>query len=268
MIWILIVGLGLIAGSFISALIDRLWNREGFFWTRSRCDHCRRPLAAWQLVPVFSWLCQLGRCGHCRQTISCFYPLLELVTAGLFALSYWQWPAFASGGWPLAIFSLWLLIVILFILLSLYDLKEFILPDKLILPLAILSLIFSSTIIILYSPEAFFIQTFFQLAVSCLLGGGLFALIYFISGRQWIGFGDVKLGLVLGILLLDWRLTLMMIFLASFLGSLTTLTWGRIKKGGFNLKQVLPFGPFLMAATFLVFIFGNHFLEIWYWLFS
>lgn len=122
-------GLGLLIGSFVAAVSVRLPLGQGIVAGRSRCMGCERPLRAWELVPVLSWLTLRGRCARCEARISPRYPLIELGGAGIgvwAALSGSSWlmvAATALLGWQL-------------LLIAVVDGENFWLPDVLTWPLA------------------------------------------------------------------------------------------------------------------------------------
>ncbi len=134
MIPLLLILLGLVLGSFVNALVWRL--REGRDWVndRSECTHCHHKLAPLDLIPVFSWLYLRGKCRYCHKKID-DTPLTELVLPALFIVSYAYWP-FALQGIRTFEFALWLVFLVGFLALAVYDLRWFLLPDKLIFPLA------------------------------------------------------------------------------------------------------------------------------------
>ncbi|MCX6794110.1 MAG: prepilin peptidase [Candidatus Gottesmanbacteria bacterium] len=88
MILVFLLILGLLVGSFVNVLIDRLPRAESVLWGRSHCDHCKKILRWYELVPVVSFLIQKGRCRRCRKKLSLQYPIIELVTAIGFALLF------------------------------------------------------------------------------------------------------------------------------------------------------------------------------------
>ena len=79
-------GFGLFVGSFLNVCIFRLPLGRTVLWGRSHCPHCRRQIRAWENIPVVSWAALGGRCAGCRAPIGVQYPLVELVTGGLFAV--------------------------------------------------------------------------------------------------------------------------------------------------------------------------------------
>ena len=79
-IFLLIVLLGILCGSFLTTIVFRLPRQESFVWGRSRCSHCRHDLSAWDLIPILSYLMRLGRCAYCKIRISPLYPMIEIST--------------------------------------------------------------------------------------------------------------------------------------------------------------------------------------------
>src|SRR5690606_10697569 len=108
---------------------------------RSMCPLCKHMLSAKDLVPVISWLSLRGKCRYCQKPISWQYPLIELVTATAFGLSFAYWPRELVGTLELTLFGLWLASVVCFIALAVYDAKWMLLPDKIMRPLVALSLL-------------------------------------------------------------------------------------------------------------------------------
>ena len=135
MIIAILAVVGLILGSFVNALVWRMHEGLSVAHGRSMCPHCKHTLAARDLVPVFSWLMLRGKCRYCKKPISPQYPLVELATSGLFVASYIWWPSVFTGSQE-AIFVLWLAILVGLVALAVYDIKWFLLPNKLIYPLS------------------------------------------------------------------------------------------------------------------------------------
>ena len=268
---------GLIFGSFIDALVWRIHEQAELqkkkkkkvkipreltmLHGRSMCPNCKHTLSALDLVPVLSWVLLRGKCRYCRKAISGQIPLIELLTGLLFAGSYVLWPA-AMHGLGLLQFCFWLVFIVGFVALAVYDLRWYILPDRIIFPLvgvAILEVLLS---------VVFFHGSWLQVLGSVwgvLIASGFFFVLYQVSNGAWIGGGDVKLGLVLGIVLGGPLKSFMLLFLASVLGTLVSLPLmavGRAKK-----STLIPFGPFLIAATIIIVLFGSHFVD-WFMHFS
>lgn len=263
---ILILGfLGLCLGSFINALVYRLrWQETNSKRTkkysilkgRSICPNCKHELAPKDLIPVFSWFLLNGKCRYCREPISIQYPLVEAVTAGLFVLSYVFWPPQFIGG-NILVFLIWLGVLVGLIALAVYDIRWMILPNKIIFPLYILVAAFILTQFIL-TPD-------YNLIVSSLwgvlIGGGIFYILFQVSGGKWIGGGDVKLGFLLGAIAGGPVMAFLMLFIASLLGSVFSIPL--ILKNRLATKSKIAFGPFLILAAVIVQLFGVSILD-WY----
>lgn len=259
--------LGLCLGSFINALVWRMRQAELYraknvepskdlsvLHGRSICPHCTHRLTVLDLIPVVSWLLLGGKCRYCKQKISWQYPLVELLTALLFALSYKYWPhGFEAEG--ITLFVFWAVSLVGLVALAVYDLRWMLLPDKITYPLMGLTAVQTLLMVVLWDHNAW------QAGLSLLIGGGLFYAIFQVSKGKWIGGGDVKLGALIGLVLASPSLSLLMIFIASVLGSAVSiplLLTGRAKRG-----TRIPFGPFLIAACIIVYLFGGGVLD-WY----
>ncbi len=267
MIIVALILLGLCAGSFVNALIYRLHEQRraktrqskkelSIVSGRSICPHCRHELAVKDLVPVFSWLSLRGKCRYCHKKID-DNPLIELTTPLLFVFSYIYWPfVFNAEGNTLLVF--WLLFLVGFVALTVYDLKWMILPDKITYPL------FGLAILQLVLNVAFFHGGWDAVLAAgwgILLLSGLFYGLFQLSKGQWIGGGDVKLGIILGMLVGGPSHALLVLFLASLIGTLLALPL--MITGRTKISSRIPFGPMLLIATFIVYLFGASLIG-WY----
>jgi leader peptidase (prepilin peptidase) / N-methyltransferase len=228
-----------ILGSFLGTIVIRQDQLASVMLGRSACDHCRRPLQAWDLVPVISWAVLGGRCRYCGGKLGLFYPLMELTAFGV-AL----WAAMVFSGWML-LASCALGLVLL--TLAATDLKYFRLPDFLTLPLIAAGLLANSAI----SQDRL---------VDCVLGslaGLLFVLIlravYFrLRGREGIGLGDAKLLAASGAWV-AWAGLPSVLLIASLSG----LGFALISRlPSLTFSDRIPFGAFLCAGTWLVWLYG------------
>lgn len=270
MIIVALVILGLCLGSFINALVYRLhWQethaeakaaekklysmRSG----RSICPECKHKLSASDLVPVFSWVSLGGKCRYCHKPISGQYPAIELLTASLFTFSYLYWPYELSSAQNISAFILWLVFLTGFIALIVYDIKYMTLPNKIIFPLGLVAVAALLSVSIV-NQDFELIKT--GLA-GLLMGGGIFYVLFQISNGAWIGGGDVKLGFLLGFLVGGPWPALLMLFLASAMGTLYSLPMLLFKRIG--PKSRIPFGPFLIIAAIIVQLFGADIIS-WY----
>lgn len=253
-----IVFLGLITGSFLTCFVDRLKDGRPLVMARSACDSCHKKLACSDLVPVFSWLFSRGRCRHCRAKVSVRYPLIELAATVSFVGLYHFWPLTMTG-FDLVLLVYWYVVLTAMLALSIYDLRWFILPNKLIFPMLAL------TAAMVLVESVWFgggLSLVWGTVLGALAGGGVFYLITLFFPDK-MGGGDVKLGLWLGLLLASPWKAFLVIFLASFLGTFASLLIALVKPKTNIRKLKIPFGPFLMFASLLVFLFYHIFIG-WY----
>ncbi|MCA9330904.1 prepilin peptidase [Candidatus Saccharibacteria bacterium] len=226
---------------------------------RSMCAQCHHQLAWYDLIPLVSWLSLVGKCRYCHKPIGWHAPLMEVVTAGLFVISWSAWPFVVSASpdasWVL--FAVWLSIVVHFVILSVYDLRWMMLPDR-----AVASLIAASGLFwAVHEVMAGFVMLDIIMVLGAMgVSAGLFWVLYQISHGEWIGGGDVKLGVPLGILVSEPIRAALMLFVASLLGTIVGITLIAQKR---SRTAKIPFGPFLIAATVIVVLFGDSMID-WY----
>jgi prepilin signal peptidase PulO-like enzyme (type II secretory pathway) len=254
---LIILVYGLIFGSFVNALVWRVYkNKKWWGNERSICPKCKHKLKAKDLIPVISWLALRGKCNYCKKPISIQYPAVELATALIFTLSYIFWP------YPLNLFGwlalcAWLLVIVVFVALSVYDLKYMLLPNKMVAFAVFISLVLAVLLALTKQNLAPLISAIF----SAILFYGVFALIFYASKAKWIGGGDVKLAISLGLIVATPLKVVLVIFIASVIGTIISLPLIALKK--YKLTSKMPFGPLLMVATIIVFLFGEQLIN-WY----
>lgn len=243
---------GSIIGSFVGALTWRVHKKMNFVSDRSECEHCHHKLAPTDLLPIISWLCLKGRCRYCRKKIGSLSLWLEISVAIVFVASYIFWPLgqVEASALQAVTFALWLVAVTLMAALFVYDLRWGFLPNKFMLPLAIVAALISilNNIFIHEIPlQNYMIDTL----LAMIPVAGIYGAIYILSNKKWIGGGDVKFGIIVG-LLLSWQGALAVLFISNVLGSLVMLPLLLAKK--VRIESQIPFGPFLIFATFAIFL--------------
>jgi len=224
----------------------------------SQCLHCSYKLKWYDMIPIVSWLALRGKCRSCRQPIGWFEFLMEVGVAAFFVLSYAFWPGGVETGYDIAHFVLWLIAGVIMAILFAYDLKWFLLPDKLNIALAIVGL---GIVGVVAAETGDIVGTLLSAAGSVAILSGLYAALFFVSKGNWVGFGDVKLGVGLALILVDWQLALMALFLANFIGCLIVIPLLAAKKLERNAH--VPFGPLLIAGTVTAWFLGWAVLD-WY----
>jgi leader peptidase (prepilin peptidase)/N-methyltransferase len=276
MIVLVLIILGLIFGSFVNALVWRVHaqaevqekkrpskkdaehlKRLSISRGRSMCKSCGHELAAKDLVPINSWLSLSGKCRYCGAAIP-DTPLAELLVPVVFVASYLWWPWVLNDGLSWLTFAVWLLSAVALVALALYDLKWYILPNRIVFPLIGLSFTFRIRLA-LQSDTALLVLASGLWGILVL--AGLFYLLYIVSNEQWIGGGDVKLAVALGLLSGGPLAAMLLLFVASFSGTLAAVPLIIRGKQARGLK--VPFGPFLILATVITVLFASPVLD-WY----
>ena len=199
----------------------------------------------YDLVPVLSYIFLKGKCRNCKNKISPVYPLVELVTAFCISLFYLFYkPVFGVGDFY------YLLIIVSFVALIFFDYLYLLLPDKIILPLIVIAILFNY---FFRRPE------FAALLLSALVLGGIFAIIHLVSSGEWVWVGDAKLLFLVG-LVLGYPLGFLAMILSVWTAALVGI--GLMLSGRANRKTALPFGSFLAGVSILIIIFQNEIQKI------
>lgn len=233
-------------------------TKQGLTTDRSRCLHCGATLAWYDLLPLVSWLSTGGRCRYCKVRIGVFEPVIELGVAGVFVASYFLWPEPLQTTSGLLSFLLWLIAVVLLAILFAYDLKWFLLPDSIVFPLIGTGVLMS----ILHVVTAMnTIGALTSIGGAVLILSGLYYFLWLVSSGQWVGFGDVKLGLGLALLLADWRLAFVALFSANLIGCLMVIPG--MLTGKVGRKTHIPFGPLLIAGAVIAVLVGEQIMRVY-----
>lgn len=241
--------LGACFGSFANVLIYRLPAEESLLTPPSRCPSCEQAIAWYDNIPVISWVVLGGRCRNCKTAISAQYQIIELVSAGLGVFSVWKWGA---TYWGLAHG----LLFVGLLSLVLIDLRHWLLPFAITIPLTLIGVL----------GAAFF--GMMELKAS-LIGAGVGFTIFllmllggkFIFKKEAMGGGDVVFGAMAGSFL-GWKLTLLMIFVASALGTALALILLMLRKDVAN--RAIPFGPFLAFGMVVCLFWGEDILAAYF----
>jgi len=261
--------LGLAIGSFLNVCILRIPADKSIVLPASSCPKCGKGIAAYDNIPVLSWLLLGGKCRNCKTKISVMYPAVELLTGLLFLACY-----FAFG---LTLDTLkWSVFSALLVVLTITDIRERILPDQVNFFGLGTGLLFSLFTRSADGTASYLANRWFefpppQMAISfadgvlgAIAGSGLLWLVaegYFrLRGREGMGLGDVKMMAAVGAFL-GLKRTLMTILAGSLLGSVIGICLIAITKKGRDYE--LPFGTFLGAGALLVLFFGTPAL-LWY----
>lgn len=256
--------LGLLIGSFLNVVIYRLpimmqrdWQAQcdelrgtsiastetfNLVTPRSKCPHCGHPISALENIPVLSFLIQQGKCTDCKKPISKRYPVIEAITGILSAIVAWHF----GFGWPAmgGLLLTWALIA-----LTCIDIDHQLLPDNITLPLLWTGILFN----------LFGNYTTLEASIIGAMAGYLslwlvYHIFRLVTGKEGMGYGDFKLLAALGAWM-GWSSLPMIILLSSLVGAIIGISLIAIRK---HESQVpIPFGPYLAAAGWLAFIWGD-----------
>jgi len=261
--------LGLLVGSFLNVVIHRLPrmmeyeeanyiaelrddplpypDRYDLMMPRSACPHCGHAIAAWENIPVLSYLLLRGRCSACKAPISARYPLVELASGVLCGLAAWHfgptWQALA------ALVLVWALLA-----LTMIDADTQLLPDQITLPLVWLGLLLNLGG--LFVPLA---DAVIGAAAGYLLLWSAYWLFKLVRGKEGMGYGDFKLMAALGAWF-GWQALPSLVLLSSVVGVVFGVANIMLRRQGRDTP--FPFGPFIAGAGALVLFFGPAVLPV------
>lgn len=234
---------GIVFGSFFNVVGLRVPKKESIVSPPSHCTTCDRKLGVLDLVPVFSYIFLKGKCRRCGSKISPIYPFMEFVTGVLFALSFYML-GFSSE------LVVAILFVSLLVIITVSDIAYMLIPNKVLLPFAI---------VLIGLRLAIPLEPWWDSFLGAIVGFGVLYLIGVVS-KGGMGGGDIKLFFVIG-LVLGTTNTLVTLFLAAFIGSIVGLIV--LKRTGQGRKTPIPFGPSIAVAAVISYFWGADFVG-WY----
>lgn len=211
----------------------------------SRCPKCESQIKPWFNIPVFGWLMLRGKCKDCQAPISARYPIVEGVTALLSAATVWQFGATLEG-------LFWLGFVWSLVALTLIDLDEMILPDKITLPLVWAGILWH-----LWSQTLPLEEVVIGAMAGYLSLWSIYWLFKLITGKEGMGYGDFKLFAAFGAWF-GWEALPLIILLSAAAGAVIGIIQQRIRAG-----QPMAFGPYLCVAAIVYLFFGDAIMT-WY----
>lgn len=248
--------LGLFLGSFLLVVIDRLPQKKSVLRGRSHCEFCGHTLSAFDLFPVVSYLLLRGKCRYCHHTLSLRYPVYELITGLLYALTPFLLAIdmnalFTYQTILLLLFTLYTISVLL--LVFAIDLKMGIIPFVIVLPASVITILY----LLVLSP----VSIPGNILTAC-VSAGFFLFIHLLTRGRGMGFGDVVLAGYFG-LLLGFPLIVPALYTAFLTGagvSLILILSGRKKLKG----STIPFGPFLVLGAYISYFFGDALFTVFF----
>lgn len=262
MLQVFAFGFGIIIGSFLNVYIYRFHTGKSLSG-HSHCLSCGTRLRWFDLFPLFSYLFIRGRCRVCGCKIPSRYFLVELLTGLLFSFSLLL-------SFDIGIVALWWFIFSILVVITVYDLYHFIIPDQLTVTLTLV-------IFALVGYEQFLsfngIEDFLYRILVALLGSSFFLFLWVISKGEWLGFGDVKLAFPLGFLV-SAEYVFSFVVYSFWIGaviSLLIIGWLKLNRGKTHLhltdrtltmKSAVPFAPFLVASCLVILFTHLNVLEL------
>lgn len=238
---VLFAVIGAVFGSFYNVVGLRIPKGESIVSPPSHCTSCQKRLTGFELIPVFSYLIQGGKCRSCKVKFSPIYMVTELITALLFAFAYIQ----LGFTWELAVA---LLFISLLVIINVSDIAYMLIPNKILLfflPLLVIGRIVSP------------LEPIWDSLVGAAVGFGVLLLIAVVS-KGGMGGGDIKLFLLIGLVLGTFQ-TLLTLFLASVIGMIVGIVILKVR--GQGRKTPVPFGPSIAVAAIIVYFYGQQLID-------
>lgn len=235
---------GLVLGSFYNVVGLRVPKGQSIVKPPSHCTSCGKLLTAVELIPVFSYFIQRGKCKGCGVKVSPIYCFTEIVTALLFALCYVKFGFTAE-------LAVALLFVSLLVIINVSDIAYMLIPNKILLfflPLLVIGRIVSP------------LEPWWDSLLGAAVGFSILLLIAVVS-KGGIGGGDIKLFFLIGFVLGTIH-TLLTLFLASIIGMIFGIIVLKVR--GQGRKTPVPFGPSIAVGALIAYFYGNQLIE-WYW---
>lgn len=239
--------LGAVIASFLNVCIDRLPARQSIISPPSHCPSCQHRLAIKDLVPILSYLGLRGHCRYCRAAIPRRILWLEIANAALFSYLYGQYGA----GAELAVIASY---CCLFIVIMVIDLERGLIPNRIVYPTMIAALLVS-----VFLPGLAVVPGIKYAAIGGGIGFGL-ALLVAVLSRGGMGFGDVKMAALMG-LVIGYPMIFFTLILSAIIGGVVALILLITKKK--KRREGIPFGPILSIATIVTLLWGGSILN-WY----
>lgn len=251
--WVFLIGASLCVGSFLNVVIYRLPLGLSVVRPGSSCPGCGKPIAAYDNIPVLSWLLLRGRCRRCSSSISVVYPAVELLSAVLAGLVLWRF------GWR-PILAPYLLMTFALVAVTFIDLEHQIIPD--VITLGGLALFLLLALLGDFVPRIDWPIGSRDALIGAAFGAGvigaIMAVYYLVTRNEGMGMGDLKLLAMTGALV-GWRGVFLTLTLGSMAGTLLALPMMLL--GRADRKTAIPFGPFLALGVYITLLFGRDILE-------
>ncbi len=242
MYYILLFLIGLPVGSLINVITIRTYYGRSFVTGRSKCDTCKRVILWYDNIPIISFIILKGKCRFCKTPISFYYPCVELSTGILFLVT----GIFVERLDPnLMGLVRNLFFVSILIIIFVMDIKWYVILDKIIIPAIVISFLLN------WLNQ---VHTFKSLLLAALIGGLFFYIQWFVSRGLWLGAGDIRMGILMGVML-GYPNIIGALFIAYLIGGVFSFF-----VLGLKIKQLdskLPLATFLSLGTFIYLVFDQ-----------
>ncbi len=254
--------LGLATGSFLTLVVEHMEAGQPFLGGRSHCNHCKKILRWWELLPVLSFVLTKGQCARCHKPIPFIYPIFEVITSLVFVgIAYVNF-----GQAPLWLVLLELILAAYFLVLFFYDWLYQVFPGIILLQTAVLAVIISLVHSQLHLFSYFQVESSFLgwasspmhplslFSLGALVGGGVLALLALPSRGKWMGYGDVLLSAIIGTWV-GYPLIIAALLVAFYSGAVVGI-W-KILRHRTPIDHRIAFGPFLIFGGIVVRVWGQ-----------
>jgi len=239
---------GIIFGSFLNVVIYRLPKGLSLIKPSSQCTHCGMSLKWHENIPLISYLFLKGKCSNCSKKISFVYPLVEIIAGLLFIVT-------ALYTKNTIQFVFYIVLAMLFVALIFIDFKHYLLPDNLLIPAFLISLIYFG-----YTEKT---EVMLRIMFGLMTGAALFLLRYITSklyAKETFGMGDVKLGALIGFLIGSLNAYIAIFF--GFIIAAVIFSFLIVLKK-VNRNSYMPFGPYMVFGMLVFLLCGENIIH-WY----
>ncbi len=250
---IIVFVLALFAGAFVNVCIDRMPHNESIFHHRAYCENCLTFIKLYNMVPFVSYFLLKGKCRDCSMQISMRYPMVELLTAILITVLAWKWNISL-------IFFFYAVLTLFLIVATFVDLEHLVILDRVVFAVALIGIFY--TVYKRMPVEGS--HALVDAGLGAVLAGGVFLLVAILS-RGGMGGGDIKLIAALG-LFFGIKQILLTLVLSILIGAIISAFLLLTKKK--SSKDAIPFGPFIAMAAYIVMLYGQEIINIYFHIWS
>lgn len=249
--YFLVFVIGASFGSFLNALVWRTRENMKIAGDRSICPHCRHTLRWYENIPILSYFLILnGKCSKCKIKISKQYPIVEFFVGVAFVLLAIHHSCACFFSFTPELFRDWILAFILAFIFN-YDFRyKEILDQYTIVPAFLL---FGANVSMNWISWQ-------SMTLGMIIAAGFFFIQYVVSKGKWIGGGDIRFGILMGVIL-GWKVTIFALVLAYVLGAIFSVFFISLKKK--SMGSEVAFGTYLSVATFIAMLWGERIVS-WY----